>query len=209
VIWDERIVASEFFKIIIKVGELLAFPGIMKLGVFIERDGVLNKVRIDRQQQVSPVTLPEFQINKDTLPHLKKLKAAGMKVIVTTNQPGVSRGYLSRRELDLMHNMLLRTLPIDDIFLCPHDESDRCPCRKPKAGLFGEARFKWQLDMDRSFIISDKWQDAEAARACGCTSILLNSPWVGTVHHDFVVPNLSAAVDKILQLQAANPLVTA
>jgi len=181
----------------------------MKLGVFIERDGVLNKVRIDRQQQVNPVTVPEFQINKETLPHLKKLKDAGLKIIVTTNQPGVSRGYLSRRELDLMHAMLLRTLPIDDIFLCPHDEPDRCPCRKPKAGLFNEARFKWQLDMDRSFVISDKWQDAEAARACGCTSLLLKSPWVGSVHHDFILPDFAAAVEKILQLQASDRMAVA
>jgi hypothetical protein len=39
--------------------------------------------------------------------------------------------------------------------------------------------------------------------------MLLNSPWIGTVHHDFVLPNLKAAVEKILQLQAANPAIAA
>jgi phosphoglycolate phosphatase-like HAD superfamily hydrolase len=57
--------------------------------------------------------------------------------------------------------------------------------------------------MDRSFVISDKWQDAEAARAAGCTSLMLKSPWVGTVHHDFLVQSFSVAVDKIFQLQAS------
>jgi histidinol phosphatase-like enzyme len=75
--------------------------------------------------------------------------------------------------------------------------------------LLTEAKFKWHIDMDRSFVLSDKWQDAEAARAAGCTSMLLNSPWIGTVHHDFVLPNLKAAVEKILQLQAANPAIAA
>jgi D-glycero-D-manno-heptose 1,7-bisphosphate phosphatase len=181
----------------------------MKLGVFVERDGILNKVQVDRQHQVSPSILSEFKINKNVLPQLQKLKAAGLVVIVTTNQPGLSRGYLPRRELDRMHDLLRRTLPVDDIFLCPHDESDRCPCRKPKPGLLIEAKFKWHLDMDRSFVISDKWQDAEAARAAGCTSLLLESPWIGSVHHDFVLPNLEAVVNKILQLQSANPAVAA
>jgi D-glycero-D-manno-heptose 1,7-bisphosphate phosphatase len=178
----------------------------MKLGVFIERDGLLNKVRVERQHQVSPATLSDFKISKDVAPQLKKLKAAGLMVIVTTNQPGIARGYLPRRELDRMHDLLRRSLPIDDLFLCPHDEADRCPCRKPKPGLLTEARFKWHLDLDRSFVISDKWQDAEAARAAGCTSLLVESPWVGTVHHDFLLPNFSTVVNKILQLQSANPV---
>lgn len=40
----------------------------MKLGVFIERDGVLNKVRVERVHQVSPTTLNEFQINTGLVP---------------------------------------------------------------------------------------------------------------------------------------------
>jgi D-glycero-D-manno-heptose 1,7-bisphosphate phosphatase len=178
----------------------------MKLGVFIERDGILNQARVDRQHQVTPLTLAEFQINEEAASLLRKLKAAGMVVIATTNQPGLSRGYLSRRELDRMHDLLRRKLPLDDLLLCPHDEADRCPCRKPKPGLLNEAKFKWHLNMDRSFVISDKWQDAEAARACGATSLLIESPWGGGVHHDFVLPNLAAIVEKILQLQSGNPV---
>jgi D-glycero-D-manno-heptose 1,7-bisphosphate phosphatase len=181
----------------------------MKLGVFIERDGVLNQGKLERQQQVSPLTLEEFRLNLDTVPLLKKLKAAGYMLIVTTNQPGISRGYQNRRELDRMHDLLRRSLPIDDIFTCPHDESDRCPCRKPKPGLLVEAGFKWHIDLDRSFVISDKWQDAEAARTAGSTSLLIQSPWVGKVHRDFLLPDFAAAVDKILQLKNANRVLAA
>src|SRR5258708_471358 len=148
----------------------------MKQGVFIERDGVLNQARVERSHQVSPLTLDQFQVNKDALPLLKALKAAGLALIVTTNQPGISRGYQTRRELDRMHDLLRATFPLDDILVCPHDETDRCPCRKPKPGLLVEAGFTWHLDLDRSFVISDKWQDAEAARAIGSTSLLLQSP---------------------------------
>jgi len=181
----------------------------MKIGVFIERDGVLNRARVERDHQVSPLTLDEFRVNRTALPLLRELKASGLVLIGTSNQPGLSRGYQSRRELDRMHELLRRFFPLDDILVCPHDEADDCPCRKPKPGLLEEAAFSWHLDLDRSFVISDKWQDAEAARVAGCTSLLIQSPWVKGSHHDFVMPDLSAAVRKILQLQAANPVLVA
>jgi phosphoglycolate phosphatase-like HAD superfamily hydrolase len=65
-----------------------------------------------------------------------------------------------------------------------------------------EAGFKWGLDLDRSFVISDKWPDAKAAQIAGCTSVMIQSPWVGNDHHDFVVEDLKAAVAKILHLHA-------
>ncbi|HSU56699.1 MAG TPA: HAD-IIIA family hydrolase [Candidatus Dormibacteraeota bacterium] len=173
----------------------------MKQGVFIERDGVLNVAKVERQHQVSPLTLEEFKLREEHVPLLNKLKAAGLVLIVTTNQPGLSRGYLSRRELDRMHDRLRKVFPVDDILVCPHDETDRCPCHKPKPGLFVEAGFKWKLHLDHCFVVSDKWQDAEAARLAGCTSLLLQSPWLGTVHRDLVLPDLNAIVDKVLELR--------
>jgi D-glycero-D-manno-heptose 1,7-bisphosphate phosphatase len=173
----------------------------MNQAVFIERDGVLNRVRVERRHQVSPLTLEEFQVNQAVAPLLKRLKAEGLLVIATTNQPGLSRGYQSRRELDRMHELLQCLLPLDDILVCPHDETDRCPCRKPKPGLLVEAGFKWHVDLDHSFVISDKWQDAAAARSAGCLSLLLESPWIGTVHHDLVLPDLAAITNRILSLR--------
>jgi D-glycero-D-manno-heptose 1,7-bisphosphate phosphatase len=175
----------------------------MKQAVFLERDGVLNAAKTDKQQQVSPLTLEELRPNDTAIPLLKQLKCAGFVLIATTNQPGLSRGYQNRRELDRMHDRLRKIFPLDDILVCPHDETDRCPCRKPKPGLFVEAGFKWHLDLDRSFVISDKWQDAEAARVAGSTSLLLNSPWVGKVHRDFLLPDFETAVTKILELKAS------
>ena len=82
-------------------------------------------------------------------------------------------------------------------------------CRKPNPGLLVEAAFKWHLDLDRSFVVSDKWQDAEAARSAGCTSLLVNSPWVRTTHRDFVLPDLGAVVEKILRLKSSSRLMAA
>jgi len=181
----------------------------MKLGVFIERDGVLNLVKVERQHQVLPSTLEELRLDLAAAPLLEKLRTAGLVLIATTNQPGLSRGYQNRRELDRMHDRLRKVFLLDDIMVCPHDETDRCPCRKPKPGLLVEAAFKWHLDLDRSFVISDKWQDAEAARTAGCTSLLIDSPFVGKVHRDFVLPDLAAVVEKILRLKSTGRVMAA
>src|SRR3989441_10103382 len=181
----------------------------MKRAVFIERDAILNEVRTGPKQQITPIGLEEFKVITAAAEPLKKLKAVGFVLIVTTNQPGLSRGYQSRRELDRMHDHLRRTFDLDDLLVCPHDEADCCPCRKPKPGLLVEGAFTWHLDLDRSFVISDKWQDAEAARTAGCTSLLSQSPWLGKVHRDFVLPDLEAIVEKILGLKNASRVMAA
>ena len=178
----------------------------MRGAVFFERDGVLNLVRVEKRRQLVPMRLEEFRLNPKADAPLRELKGAGYVLIVTTNQPGLSRGSLSRRDLDLMHAQLQRRYNLDEILICPHDEGDQCACRKPKAGLLIEASFKWHLDLEHSFVVSDKWQDAQAAHVTGCTSVLLKSPWNGSNHHDFIVPSLAAAAQKILQLQPSGIL---
>lgn len=176
----------------------------MKLAVFIERDGILNEVRVEKRQQIVPVSPAEFCIKTNAIEPIQLLKKAGFKLIVITNQPGISRGYLFRRDLIMMHNKLMESFPLDDILVCPHDETDDCNCRKPKTGLFIEAVIKWNIDISRSFVLSNKWQDAEVARRIGCTSILIDSPFIGNSHHDFIVPDIKAAVEKILKLSSPN-----
>ncbi|MFO1501241.1 MAG: hypothetical protein U1G07_23105 [Verrucomicrobiota bacterium] len=68
----------------------------MKAAVIFERDGVLNQVRVERQNQVTPLTMDEFRVNDQALEPLQALKAAGFLLLATTNQPGLSRGYQSR-----------------------------------------------------------------------------------------------------------------
>jgi len=173
----------------------------MKAAVFLERDGILNACGTRSGHPVPPLTFDQFKVQLSAAPQLARLREAGFVIIVTTNQPAVSRGELSRRELDLMHAVLQRRLPIDELLVCPYDDATH-PCFKPHPGMFLEAAFKWSLDLDRSFVISDKWQDAKAAQIAGCTSVMIDSPWIGTDHHDFVVPDLEQAVNKILQLHS-------
>lgn len=171
----------------------------MKGAVFIERDGVLvESLSATGLPPRPPRCLDEFRVCPEAAAPLARLRAAGLVVLATTNQPGLSDGSLRRGDLDIMHAMLKRRLPLDDVLVCPHAPDDGCPCRKPQPGLFREAVFRWGLRAEHCFVISDKAADAEFARRAGATSILLRSPWIGTGHHDLCVENLEAAVEEVL-----------
>jgi D-glycero-D-manno-heptose 1,7-bisphosphate phosphatase len=174
----------------------------MRAAVFIERDGILNSDRVEKDQPATPMFLDQLAPKTDALEPLRELRAAGFLLIATTNQPGLSDGSLSRRELDRMHSILRQMFCLDDILICPHDATDCCPCRKPKPGLLTEAAFKWHINLERSFVLSNKWQDAEAAHNAGCTSLLISSPWIGKGHRDIVLAKLGEVPAKIAQLQA-------
>ncbi|HEX4121635.1 MAG TPA: HAD hydrolase-like protein [Verrucomicrobiae bacterium] len=169
----------------------------MRAAVFVERDGILNCDRVERNHPTPPLSLDQLSPKTDAIEPLRQLKSLGFLLIATTNQPALSNGNLSRRELDRMHEMLRRIFLLDDIFVCPHDAADFCPCRKPKPGLLTEAAFKWHLNLQQSLVLSNKWQDAEAAHNAGCTSLLIDSPWIGKGHHDIVLPSIAEAVQKI------------
>lgn len=181
----------------------------MKSAIFLERDGILNEVKVRGHHQITPLRLNEFRVNKKAIEPLKKLKQAGFLLIATTNQPGLSRGDLDRRELERMHNSLMNQIPLDAIYFCPYDEKDDSSCFKPATGLFREAAYEWGIDLDHSFVVSDKWQDAKAAHNLGCYSVLLNSPWIGDVHHDFLCDSLDQVCRRIIEIQEAQALCIA
>lgn len=170
----------------------------MNKAVFIERDTFLDLTRRGGHRQSTPKPA-ELPIDASWLSGMLLLRSAGFMLIATTNKPEISAGTLSRRELDGTHERLRARLPLVDIFVCPHEAADHCPCRKPQAGLFHEAAFKYKLSLAQSFVISDRWQDAEAARVIGATSLLIESPWLGRGHHDLIVHDFAAAVEKVLE----------
>lgn len=168
----------------------------MRAAVFIERDGVLA----DSTTGNGPAsTFEEFKVRSEAAGPVQKLREAGFLVFATTNQPGVTSGKPTRRELDLMHATLLRQLSLDEVLVCHHAADDSCGCHKPQPGMLLEAARRHGVDLEHSYVVSDKWIDAEMAEATGSTSVLLRSKHNGTCHHDFVVEDLAGATAKILE----------
>jgi D-glycero-D-manno-heptose 1,7-bisphosphate phosphatase len=163
--------------------------------IFLDRDGVINKVVFRDGLPVSPRSIEEFVLNEGIREAVSEFRKHGFKIIVITNQPDIARGRVTLEVLDGMTRQMRQELPIDDVFMCLHDDGDECPCRKPKPGLLLQAALKWDLYLPDSFFIGDTWKDVEAGRAVGCKTILLDAPYNQDVVPDLRVKSLSEAVE--------------
>lgn len=142
--------------------------------VFLDRDGVLNRALVRDGKPSPPPGLGELELLPDVASSLADLKAKGFGLYVITNQPDVARGSRTRHSVEAIHEALTASLPIDDIFVCYHDDADNCACRKPKPGLLFEAQRKYNVDLSRSFMVGDRWRDIDAGHSAGCKTILIN-----------------------------------
>ncbi len=170
----------------------------MRRAVFLDRDGVINRVIFKGDRPFSPRNFEQLDFLDGVKDVLAELRDNGFLNIVVTNQPDIARGLIRLRVLQEINEAIRRELAVDDIFLCPHDDVDNCCCRKPEPGMLLDAAAKWDIDLTSSFIIGDQWKDIEAGKAAGCTTILLDYPYNRRVVPDFRVDKLQHAAQIIL-----------
>lgn len=142
--------------------------------VFLDRDGVINKKRIDHVKNIS-----ELEILSNVADSIKKLKKNGFLVLVITNQSAINRGLTSHQKIKKIHFAIQRYLRkngtiIDDFFYCPHRPDEYCECRKPKPGMIFKAAQKYGIDLKNSWLIGDSEIDIQAGRVAGCKVIQIN-----------------------------------
>jgi D-glycero-D-manno-heptose 1,7-bisphosphate phosphatase len=139
--------------------------------VFLDRDVVLNRAIVCAGKPYPPAGVHELEILPDVPEALALLKSAGFLLLVVTNQPDVARGRQQRAAVENIHATLRKVLPVDDFFVCYHDDTDACDCRKPQPGLLLRAAAKYGLQLSASYLIGDRWRDIEAGRAAGCRTV--------------------------------------
>jgi D-glycero-D-manno-heptose 1,7-bisphosphate phosphatase len=166
--------------------------------IFLDRDGVINKVVFRNGRPTAPRQPAEFEIDEGVEESLKRLRAAGFKLFVVTNQPDVARGLMSVESLRVMTDKIMATLPVDAVRVCPHDDRDGCACRKPKPGMLVELAREHGLMLGESYLIGDSWKDTLAAGAAGCRSIILDRPYNRGDAADCRVADLQKAVEILL-----------
>ena len=170
--------------------------------VFLDRDGVLNQAIVRDGKPYPPASVDELVILPDAPSALQSLKQAGFLLLVVTNQPDISRGTQPPSAVEAIHQALRQALPLDDFFLCPHDDSDGCACRKPHPGLLLQGAEKYPIDLSRSFMVGDRWRDIEAGAGAGCATVWIDYGYRekrSSIDPSATVNSLSAAVDWILR----------
>ncbi|MEP6959004.1 MAG: lipopolysaccharide heptosyltransferase II [Nitrospirota bacterium] len=175
--------------------------------VFLDRDGTLNydpgylKVAVD------------LKLLAGVGPALARLKRAGARLVVVTNQSGVGRGIVTLKDLEAIHARLQGLLEqegaaLDAIYFCPHHPNDGCRCRKPNVGMVERAVSELQLDLRHFYLIGDHARDIQLANRVGAKAILLTPALVDAqaldrlkaeqAMPDVVAKSMAEAVDWIL-----------
>jgi D-glycero-D-manno-heptose 1,7-bisphosphate phosphatase len=150
---------------------------------------------------------------------VRLLNRAGFAVVVATNQSGVARGVIEESFVHETHAHITERLAdggahVDGYYYCPHHpEATReeyrrvCECRKPAAGMLKTSALDLDLDLDRSFIVGDRWHDLEAGVDVGARGVLVRTGYGSAneakpsarVTPAAICDNLIAAVSWILR----------
>jgi histidinol-phosphate phosphatase family protein len=126
--------------------------------VFLDRDGtvIFDKNYLSLPEQVKLYSYAADSINR--------LRAAGFKVIIVTNQSGVTRQIFTEQDLRKIHKrfeFLLKKAgaKIDAIYYCPHTDKNFCNCRKPKPGMVLQGAKDFNINLEKSYTVGDSIRD--------------------------------------------------
>tara|TARA_B000000609_G_scaffold158381_1_gene156327 strand:- start:7889 stop:9082 length:1194 start_codon:yes stop_codon:yes gene_type:complete len=156
--------------------------------IFLDRDGVLNN-KPKKADYVKSVD--EFIWKPGSREALQYLSKKGYKIIIISNQPGISRGKMSLKNLQEINKKIIKDLKeydskIYDFFYCLHNWNDGCDCRKPKPGLLIQAQDKYNLKLSDHYFIGDDQRDIEAGENSFTKTVKLS--------------NNETLIDKLLKL---------
>ena len=172
--------------------------------VFLDRDGVINRVIVRNGRPYPPAHVDEFELYEDVPNVCAQLKAANYLLVVITNQPDVGRGTQSREAVEAMNLKMQSVLPLlDRVDVCYHGgehHGQACDCRKPRPGMILRAATELNIDLKRSYVIGDRWRDIDCAHAAGCRAILIQRGYTETLRNepDLRVTSFNQAVDAVL-----------
>lgn len=168
--------------------------------VFLDRDGVLT---VEKSYVCKADDLEIFPFAKACIDAIRQ---KGFYAIVISNQSGVARGYFTEQALQVMNKRLIEEVGVDDVFYCPHLANGvvskyaiACNCRKPRVGMIMEAQRKYDIDIDRSYMIGDRASDIQLGNNVGIKTILVNSGYgierlEARVNPNYVCKDLTEAI---------------
>jgi D,D-heptose 1,7-bisphosphate phosphatase len=143
--------------------------------LFLDRDGVINKKRVDYVKNID-----EFEFLPDIFNAIRKINELGFIIIIITNQSVVNRQIISEKKLKQIHDHMLTVMEknsckITKIYYCPHHPNENCKCRKPKTGMIEQAVEDFKIDLSNALLIGDSDSDIQAANKMKIKSIKIKT----------------------------------
>jgi len=147
--------------------------------VFLDRDGTLNE---DPGYLGDPNLVRLLPGTGEALSLLKN--ELGFKLIVVSNQSGISRGLISKEMVDAVNNKINELLgnynvSIDAFYYCPFhpdfSSKEEAKCRKPSPEMVFQAAKDFTLDLGGSYFVGDSPSDIECGINAGLKTILVKT----------------------------------
>ena len=143
--------------------------------IFLDRDGIINR-KAKKGEYIK--AWKDFIFIKKNLLGLRKLSKAGYKFIIISNQAGVARKIITKKNLSIMNYKMkkyLKKLRINILstYYCCHHWNDNCSCRKPNPGLFYKASKDWNFNLEKTIYIGDDIRDCIASYNANCKSVFI------------------------------------
>jgi D-glycero-D-manno-heptose 1,7-bisphosphate phosphatase len=140
--------------------------------IFMDRDGVIN------EEVRYLYKIENFKFIEGIFDACIYFQNLGYKIIIISNQSGIYRRYFSTNDYKKLTAWMLdqfnqKNISILDVFYCPHGPESECNCRKPMPGMFLEAKVKYNIDMNKSWMVGDKETDIQAANLAGIDNAIL------------------------------------
>jgi D-glycero-D-manno-heptose 1,7-bisphosphate phosphatase len=181
---------------------------VRRRAVFLDRDGVLNDAVIVDGRPYPPADASALRILPGVRQACRILREAGFTLIAVTNQPDIARGTRRVEDVEAINDVLRSVLNLDDVLFCPHDDVDGCDCRKPRPGMILEAARRWNVDVEQSITVGDRWRDVEAGRSAGTRTVFINRGYAERTPKekpDLIVNELKECVPWIIERYARTP----
>ena len=142
--------------------------------VFTDRDGTLV---VERGYLSDP---DDLELLPGVPAALQSLRAAGLAVVVISNQSGVERGLFPLARVyeamaRLRHVLRGHGAEIDAVYFCPHRPETGCACRKPGIALLLRAAEDLGLSVARSVFVGDKLIDVRTGHNAGALGVLVRT----------------------------------
>ena len=153
----------------------------MNKALFLDRDGIVNEALMRNNQVASPRLLEEFVLIPGAIALAKIAKELGFLLVLITNQPDVSSGLLSRKNLKKMHELMQENIPFDRIEVCT-SSNDAYIRRKPNPGMLQQSADALNIDLSQSFFLGDSLKDLQAGKRAGVITILLQTDYNRFIH---------------------------
>lgn len=151
--------------------------------VVLDRDGVLLRAPAPGTYICGPT---EYEWIPGAREAVRALKSVGLRVVVATNQRGISLGLFGRNDVDAIHEKMQQELAeigtsVDAFYVCPHGLDDGCRCRKPRSGLLESAAADFRFQPAETVVIGDSDLDIAMAERVGARAVLVGARRAGPI----------------------------